>query len=219
MLLGEVVGVLGTFRDITEQIEFSQALKESEKLFKSVVQNASAIIYIIDNEGIFQLCEGLGLEVLGLKPGQTIGQSVFEMYRDIPEITTTIRRALKGEIISNEVSIHGLTFANRYTPMQNEHGAITGILCVSFDITPRKKLEEELGKLNEELEQHVNELRESELKFRQIVQSSPMGIYVYEVNAQGQLVLVNTNPAADTLTGIQNAELNWDDNRRGLSRI
>ncbi len=205
--VGEVVGVLGTFRDITEQIEFSLALKESEKLFKSVVQNASAIIYIIDNEGIFQLSEGLGLEVLGLRPGQVIGQSVFEMYRDVPEITKTIRRALKGEIISNEVSINGLTFANRYTPRQNEQGAITGILCVSFDITSRKKLEEELGKLNQELEQHVNELRESELKFRQIIQSSPMGIYVYEVNANSQLVLVDTNPAADTLTGIKNAEL------------
>jgi len=204
---GEVVGVLGTFRDITEQIEFSQALKESEKLFKGVVQNAPAIIYIIDTDGIIQLCEGLGLEVLGLKPGETIGISVFELYRDEPDIIATIRRALSGEIISNEVSVHGLTFANRYTPLQNEHGAITGILCVSFDITPRKKLEEELGKLNAELEQHVNELRESELKFRQIVQSSPMGIYVYEANAKGQLVLVNTNPAADTLTGMQNAML------------
>ena len=204
---GEVIGVLGTFRDITEQIEVSQALKESEKLFKGVVQNASAIIYIIDNKGIMRLCEGLGLEVLGLKPGQTIGQSVFEMYRDVPEIIATIRRALRGEIISNEVSIHGLTFANRYTPMLNEHGDITGILCVSFDISPRKKLEEKLNKLNMELEQHVNELKESELKFRQIVQSSPMGIYVYEVNAKGQLVLVNTNPAADTLTGIKNADL------------
>ncbi|MGC3944043.1 MAG: PAS domain S-box protein [Chryseolinea sp.] len=204
---GQVMGVLGTFRDITEQIEIELALKESEKLFKSVVQNASAIIYIIDREGKFKLSEGLGLAALGLKAGEVIGKSVFEMYADVPEITSAIRRALSGEVIENEITINGITYSTRYAPMFNEANEISDILCISFDISSRKKLEEELSSLNDELEQHVNELRESELKFRQIIQSSPMGIYVYEVNAQGQLIMVDTNAAADVLTGIQNQKL------------
>jgi PAS domain S-box-containing protein len=204
---GEVIGVLGTFRDITEQKEIELALKESEKLFKGVVQNASAIIYIIDRQGIFRLSEGLGLAVLGLKPGEVIGKSVFEMYKDFPQVTTSIRQALNGEIIENEISIHGVTFTTRYAPMRNDAGEITGILCVSFDITSRKKLEEELNTLNEELAQHVNELKESEHKYRQIIQSNPMGIYVYEVNARGELILVDTNASADALTGIKNDKL------------
>jgi PAS domain S-box-containing protein len=204
---GEVMGVLGTFRDITEQKEIELALQENEKLFKSVVQNASAIIYIIDQQGIFRLSEGLGLAALGLKPGEVIGKSVFEMYKDVPEITASIRQALKGEVIENEISIHGLTFTTRYAPMHSNTGEITSILCVSFDITTRKKLEEALSALNEELAQHVNELRESELKYRQIIHSNPMGIYVYEVNAYGQLILVDTNRSADALTGIQNDKL------------
>jgi|GEM_PF-1214876 PAS domain S-box-containing protein len=204
---GEVMGVLGTFRDITGQIETEHALKESEKLFKSVVQNASAIIYIIDKEGRFKLSEGLGLAALGLKAGEIIGKSVYEMYHDVPEITSVINRALKGEIIENEITISGITYATRYAPMFNESNEISSILGISFDISSRKKLEQELSSLNDELEQHVNELRESELKFRQIIQSSPMGIYVYEVNPQGQLIMVDTNPAADLLTGIQNQNL------------
>lgn len=204
---GEVIGVLGMFRDITEQMEIELALKESEKLFKSVVQNASAIIYIIDQNGIFRLSEGLGLATLGLKPGEIIGKSVFEMYENIPEITTSIRRALLGEIIESETSINGITFATRYAPMHNDAGEISSILCVSFDISSRKKLEEELNTLNEELAQHVHELRESELKFRKIIQSSPMGIYVYEVDSNGKLVMVNTNPSADAITRIQNQQL------------
>lgn len=153
---GEVVGVLGTFRDITEQREIQQALKESEKLLKSVVQNASAVIFILDNQGIFQLSEGLGLAVLGLKPGQVIGVSVFEMYKDFPEVLHSIRRALAGENLENESSIGDLTFSSRYTSMRNERGEITGILGVSFDITPQKKMEEELNKLNIELEHRVH---------------------------------------------------------------
>ncbi|MEJ1237521.1 PAS domain S-box protein [Chryseolinea sp. T2] len=204
---GKVFGVLGTFRDITQQLEVELALKESEKLFKSVVQNASAIIYIIDQQGRFRLSEGLGLAALGLKAGEVIGKSVYEMYGDVPEITDAIGRALKGEVIENEVTIFGITYATRYAPMLNEAGEISHILCISFDISSRKKLEQELNALNEELEQHVNELKESELKFRQIIQSSPMGIYVYEVDARGKLVLADTNPAADILTGIENQKL------------
>lgn len=197
---GQVMGVLGTFRDITDQVEIEQALKESEKLFKGVVQNASAIIYVIDQDGIFRLSEGLGLAVLGLKPGEIIGKSVFEMYKDYPHIVATIQRALQGELIESETSIHGITFSNRFAPMRTDAGNISGILCVSFDITSRKRLENAL-------EQHVEELKESELKFRQIIQSTPMGIYVYEVNSKGRLILANTNRSADELTGIENQKL------------
>ena len=168
---GEVMGVLGTFRDITSQKEIEEALRQSEKLFKGVVQNASAIIYVIDKEGIFQLSEGLGLAVLGLKPGQIIGTSVFEMYKDFPEITEPIRKALKGESVENEVSIGGLTFASRFTPMRDENGVITSILCVSFDITARKKMEEELAILNNELEQRVALRTEQLLQANQDLES------------------------------------------------
>lgn len=204
---GEVMGVLGTFRDITEQKEIEIALKENEMLFKGVVQNVQAIIFIIDQQGIFRLSEGLGLAALGLKAGEVIGKSVFEMYNDYPEVTTAIRRALEGEIIENESTFFGITYSTRYAPMTSDAGVISGILCVSFDITSRKKLEQELSSLNEELEEHVNELKDSELKLRQIIQSSPMGIYVYEVNNKGELVMVDTNPAADMLTGIDNQKL------------
>ncbi len=153
---GDVVGVLGTFRDITQQREIQQALKESEKLFKGVVQNVSAIIYVLDTNGIFQLSEGLGLKVLGLKPGQVVGLSIFEMYKDFPELINRIRQALNGEIVESEGLFREITFASRFAPMRDDNGIITGILCVSFDITARKKMEEELNKLNIELEHRVN---------------------------------------------------------------
>ena len=152
---GEVVGLLGTFRDITEQKEVEIALNENEKLLKGVVQNAAAIICIIDTEGIFKLSEGLGLSTLGLKPGQVVGISVFDMYADFPDILNSIRSALSGNEIENEIQVGTLTFSNHFTPMRGENGVITGILCVSFDITERKKLEQELSNLNSELEQRV----------------------------------------------------------------
>ncbi len=47
-------------------------------------------------------------------------------------------------------------------------------------------------------------LRESEVKFRNIVQSSPMGIHLYELRPSGRLVLSGANPAADSILGVDN---------------
>lgn len=153
---GNVFGVMGAFRDITDQMEAQNALRASEQLFKGVVQNAPAIIYILDMNGIFLLSEGLGLELLGLKPGEVVGQSAFDLYKDFPALTDIIREALTGRKITEEIVVGRFTFNSRFTPMRNHDGELTSVLGVSFDISERKKLEDALNKLNTELEVRVS---------------------------------------------------------------
>jgi len=45
-------------------------------------------------------------------------------------------------------------------------------------------------------------LRESEGKFRSIVESSPLAMYFYRLEPDGRLILTGTNPAADRVIGI-----------------
>jgi len=49
-------------------------------------------------------------------------------------------------------------------------------------------------------------LRESESRFRSIVQSSPMGMFVYRLEAEGRLVFADANPAADELLGVDSKQ-------------
>ena len=56
-----------------------KALRESEEKFRTLVTNAEEIVYMIAKDGTFLLSEGKGLSKLGLKPGQVVGQSVFEI--------------------------------------------------------------------------------------------------------------------------------------------
>ena len=49
-------------------------------------------------------------------------------------------------------------------------------------------------------------LHESEEKFRNIIQSSPMGIHMYELESDERLVFVGANPAADRLLGVNNEQ-------------
>ena len=55
--------------------------------------------------------------------------------------------------------------------------------------------------ITEQLKAEQN-LKESEAKFRQIVQSSPMGIFMYELKDDHQLYLIESNPAANEILGL-----------------
>jgi len=164
------------------------ALKEQQKLLNGVVQNAAAIIYVLDMDGIFRLSEGLGLEVAGFKPGQLIGVSVFELYKGAPDITNPIRKALSGEHVESEVTLFGLTFFSRFSPLRNEQGDMTGMLCVSFDITARKKAQEKLF--------------EAEARYRGLFDNMTDG--VYRSTPEGKLL--DINPATLKMFGYDSKE-------------
>ena len=50
-------------------------------------------------------------------------------------------------------------------------------------------------------------LHESEEKFRKIVESSPMGIHLYNMVPDGRMIFIGANPAADAILGIKNNQL------------
>lgn len=49
-------------------------------------------------------------------------------------------------------------------------------------------------------------LRKSEKKFRNIINSSPMGMHMYQLEPDGRLVFTGANPAADKLLGVDNSQ-------------
>lgn len=49
-------------------------------------------------------------------------------------------------------------------------------------------------------------LRESESRFRSIVESVPAGMIMYQLEADGRLVFTGANPAADTILGVDNRQ-------------
>ena len=49
-------------------------------------------------------------------------------------------------------------------------------------------------------------LAQSEEKFRNVIQASPMGIHMYELKPGGELVFTGANPAADKILGVDNSQ-------------
>ena len=97
------------------------------ELLMAVVRNAPIVLFSVDPDGIFTLSEGRALDALGLKPGEVVGKSIFELYKAHPAILDACRRALKGETVTQTVALQGLVFEARYAPQLDWGGRITGV--------------------------------------------------------------------------------------------
>lgn len=171
----EIEGVMIFGIDVTYHVEARKQLEESEERFKTVINNAPIIFWSIDIKGIFTLSEGKGLEGIGLKPGELVGKSLFDYYKDFPNALIPVKKALKGETMTSEIEIAGKFFQTLYSPLKDESGNITGIVAISTDITEGKNAE--------------IELKQSEERFSRIFNQTSVGIA--QTDLTGKFILVN----------------------------
>ena len=162
---------VGTCTDIHDAREALQALRQSEERLRSVLMNTPTVIFALDPRGVFTLSEGEGLAALGVTPGQVVGQSVFDLYRDHPEVLAHCRRALAGERVTAVTQVAGRTFENVFSPLKDAGDGMTGVIGVATDVTQRARAEAAL--------------RENERRLRATFEASPFGIV--QVDAEGRL--------------------------------
>jgi diguanylate cyclase (GGDEF)-like protein/PAS domain S-box-containing protein len=165
----------GFIHDLSDRKRAESALKESEQKLRTLVTNAPIVLFAIDRDGIFTHSEGKGLESLGLKPGESVGQSVWEAYRDHPDILAQIRRALSGESHTATVRIGEIAFETRYAPYRDSNGHVMGIIGVATDITEQHRADQLL--------------RASEARYRTLFERNLAG--VFRSNLDGRILDCN----------------------------
>lgn len=162
----KAVSAIGTVQDITERHQAEEALRESEEKFRTLVTNTEEIVYILNKDGIFLLSEGKGLSKLDLKPGQVVGKSVFELYKDYPQMLAEIRKVFNGETLTTEINVGGIYFKNWHTPHKDHEGKIIGLLGLSINVTDQKQAEEALEEYQQRLKALASQLTITEEKER-----------------------------------------------------
>jgi PAS domain S-box-containing protein len=148
---GIVTGVSALSFDITQQKLSEKKLFENQIRLQSILSNAPVIIFGLDTNGIFTFSEGKGLAALGLKSGEVVGQSAIELYKDFPSVVESLKRALKGEILTAVHDMGKWVFDVHYTPLKNENNQVIGLIGVATDMTERKRAEDALIKSEERL--------------------------------------------------------------------
>jgi len=185
---GNAIGVRGVVRDITDQKLAQDALRETETRLRTVVSCAALILFSVDRNGIFTLCEGEGLKSLSLTPGQLVGKSIFEIYADVPKISEHIRRALSGESFTASVEIAELILDIRYSPLTSRGGKILGVIGVATDIT--------------EARQSQIAIQESAERYRELFENANDIIYTHDLNGN----FTSLNRSGERITGYSRDE-------------
>ncbi len=121
----------------------SEELKVSHERLRTVVESAPMVIFALDREGVFTLGEGRSLEALGLRPGEVVGRSVYDVYADSPHVLDRVRRALDGEMPSAVIEAGELSFDARFFPVRDETDEVSAVIGVGTDITERVRAERE----------------------------------------------------------------------------
>ena len=159
---GMVVRMFGAHTDVTDQENIEKALRISEEKLKTVISEAEVILFSIDKSGIITFSDGKGLESLNLLPGEMVGKSIYEYYKDQPGIIESIKEAFEGETIRNVVEIGGLFFDTTYSPQLNINNDVESIIGVTTNITDHIKMRRKLKASNAALEEAKEKAEESD---------------------------------------------------------
>ena len=147
----------------TEQRRIESALKESEQKLRTLIGNVPVVLFAIDRDGTFTHSEGKGLESLGLEPREVVGQSVWDVYADHPDVLDHVRRVLAGEAHTATVHIGEVAFETRYAPYRNDEGLVDGVIGVAMDVSERWRAEQAL--------------RASESRYRTLYERNLAGVF------------------------------------------
>lgn len=177
-------------------------MQENEKIrhsshLQAVIDHAPFIIWSVDAGGIITMSEGRGLKEVGLAPGQLVGNSVFDVYKDNPEAIEHVKRALQGETLVEEVEIAGRVYEAHYSPLTDRAGSITGMMGISTDITRRWEAEQQqvyLLKLSDAL-RHESEPQQIKIKAMQVLGEhlKVNRCYYAEVSEDGENCLIDNS--------------------------
>jgi PAS domain S-box-containing protein len=145
-----------------------EELHENKERLNTVISSAPLVIWTLNTEGVFTLSDGKGLQMLGLKPGEIVGASLFDVYKDFPDLIENTNKALAGEEVNYINNIGSIFFDSRLVPNYNDAGEIVGITGIAIDVTQQKNIEKALF--------------DNEAKFRRLVENINDIIYSYTVD-------------------------------------
>jgi two-component system, sensor histidine kinase and response regulator len=173
-----------------------QALRQSEEHFRSLIENATDIITILDIDGTIRYESPSVERVMGYKAEELIGRNASEFTH--PDDVAAI------SMLTTEVSLPGtgpmpleVRFKHRsgewrtlevFGRLVRDESGAEQIIINSRDITDRKRAAEKL--------------KESETLFRSLAETVSAAIYIYQGSKY-----IYVNPATETITGYTNDEL------------
>jgi PAS domain S-box-containing protein len=183
--LGQPLAILVSGRDITESRHAWEALQNSEKRFRALIENSTEALVLIDPRGRLLYESPAYARMTGRDTRERLGQSIFEFVhpQDRPDIVRIL-----NELVQSPGRIAQVTFRNQHkdgswrwleATSSNFLGdsAVQAVVINLHDITERKQAEQDLRQRVTQLEV----LYETGLNISSLLEPKEIGRKVIEV--------------------------------------
>lgn len=157
--------LVGILLNTTQLKHTEEEFRQSQARLEGLIRHMPVVVWVLNDEGYITYVDGGGAGVLPDKPEDIIGKHASELQGyHRPEIVEGAGQAFEGKSALVVYDFNGLWFENYFTPLENAEGEIKEVLCVSLEITQRKRAE----KRQEEVEKN----------FRDLVEGTKLGIVI-----------------------------------------
>jgi PAS domain S-box-containing protein len=166
--------MLGIISDVTKRKRTEEALRESEELFRTIVETAPSFLTITDEKGdniyISPNCE----EITGYTQEELHGKWIWSVHED----DTLIAKELFDKTFSDGIGYKNFEYkfltkkgelryaSSSWEPLKDKEGKFKGIVFQTIDVTERKLA--------------VEKLIENEEKYRNLVENIQDGVFIIQ---------------------------------------
>jgi PAS domain S-box-containing protein len=201
-----------SLQNLAEHKRAEQALRDSEKRYRTLFDSASDAIFIYDLEGRFLGVNRLACEHLGYSQDEWMQMTLADV--NTPEFATLVPDRIqalreRGQLFFEAALVrrNGTTIPVEISSRIVEHDGKLAVLSIARDVAERKQAEDELNMYRHHLEELVrartaelqvaNEqhrqtkmaLQESEERYHSLFEHVPVGLY--RTTPDGQILDVN----------------------------
>ncbi len=171
----EIIALLGVTRDITERRRADEALRLSEERIRSIMETTDEWIWEVDTAGVHSYSNTAVESILGYSVEEIVGRDALELMHEedkarVAEMLPVLVSEKKGwrRLILRWRHKDGTYryLESNAVPVLDQKGEVAGFRGADRDVTERKQAE--------------NALKESEAKFRALVEDADVGVIIIQ---------------------------------------
>ena len=201
---------------IAECRRAEEALRESEQEKQAILDSMSEDVVFHDTEHRIIWANRVASESVGSTPDELVGRHCYEVFhqriKPCPGCPFLKARDTGEPQAAEMTSPDGRIWFVRGYPVRDAHDDIAGVVEVTLEITQRKRAEDAL--------------RESEERYRTVLEACPDPVVVYDMEGNG----IYINPAFTRVFGWTSEELlgkkinyvpdeNWPETRAMIEKV